>query len=334
MTQKNTRNPIKNHSVLIVGGAGYIGSVLTGLLLESGCQVAVFDDFIHGPEPLLALKKFPSIEIVEGDIRDIKLVEKSVKGRRSVILLAALVGEAACNLDPQQTMEINYLAPLNLFEAAKINGVSRFIFTSTDSCYGAREGEKLTELSPLKPLSLYAQLKAKLEEEFLSRKATVGFTTTILRLATVYGLSPRIRFDLAVNLLVREVVLKGRATIFSGEQWRPLVHVKDVANAFKMVLEAPAELVDSEIFNVGSDDQNIQFKELAELLPTLSEEAKIDIVPADPDLRDYYVAFEKIERVLGFKAKIKLLDGMKEIKQSLLAGFPPDPYDEKWRNTP
>jgi nucleoside-diphosphate-sugar epimerase len=335
MSTSNTKKLTKKHSVLIIGGAGYIGLVLTQVLLEAGFNVTVLDNFIHGPDPLTFLKQWSTLKIIQGDIRDIGLVNRAVGGHRSVILLAALVGEPACDVDQNQTFEINFLAALNVMETAKHhNDVSRFIFTSTDSCYGAREGERLTEKSPLKPLSFYAELKAKVEDALLNSPLVSGFTPTILRLATVYGLSPRIRFDLAINLLVREVVLKKQAKIFSGEQWRPLVHVRDVARAFQMVLEAPSEKIDSQIFNVGSNEQNVQFKELAPLLSTLDPDAKIDIVPAAPDLRDYFVDFSKIERILGFKAKIKLFDGMTEIKQALLSGFPVDPYDKKWRNTP
>ena len=155
-----------------------------------------------------------------------------------------------------------------------------------------------------------------------------------MRLATVYGLSPRIRFDLAANLLVREAALGGRAVIYSGEQWRPMVHVADVAKAFAMTLAAPLSAVSGQILNVGSDDQNIQFKELGRLMAELMPEAAIETVPADPDLRDYFVRFGKIEKVLGYRVDWTLKEGLRELRDAVRGGFPPDPYGRAWRNTP
>ena len=321
--------------VLVAGGAGYIGQMVVRELSLAGWKVTALDRLIHGNGPRDALAGLPEVDLIEGDVRDGDLVSHAVKGRQAVIMLAALVGEKACDLSPTDTWSVNYKAPLAMFEAAKRAGVEKFVFTSTDSCYGAREGEKLDEESVLRPLTLYARLKAEAEAQLLDRaKASKAPKLTVLRLATVYGLSPRIRFDLAANLLVREAVLKKKASIYSGEQWRPMVHVSDVALAFRMALEAEAEKVSGEVFNVGSDEQNIQFKELGALISEIAPGAEIEIVPADPDLRDYFVKFGKIESVLGFKAKRSLKDGLREMKEAIESGFPADPYDRAWRNTP
>jgi nucleoside-diphosphate-sugar epimerase len=320
---------------VVFGGAGYIGQLVTRRLAAAGWRVTVVDRLIHGPEAKIALAGVPSVELLEGDVRDPELVSHAVRGRRAVIMLAALVGEKACDLSPSETWEVNYRAPLAVWEASRRAGAGRFLFASTDSCYGAREGEILDEDSPLAPLTLYARLKARIEADLLERAASGGPPAlTILRLATVYGLSPRVRFDLAANLLVREAALKGRCAIFSGDQWRPMVHVSDVAGAFLAALEAPAGLVSGQVLNVGSNAQNIQFKELAAMIRRLVPSADVEIVPADPDLRDYHVNFDKIARLLGFKARVSLPEGLAELKAALEGGFPPDPWARAWRNTP
>jgi nucleoside-diphosphate-sugar epimerase len=318
----------------VAGGAGYIGQMVARELSEAGHEVLVLDSLLHGPGAKAALAGVPRTTLIEGDIRDQGLVEEALKGRQAVILLAALVGERACDLDPAETMAVNYHAPLALWEAARRAGAERFLLASTDSCYGAREGERLDERSPLAPLTLYARLKADLEAALLKKAGGGRPAVTVLRLATVYGLSPRIRFDLAANLLVREAVLKGRAVIHSGEQWRPFVHVADAAKAFRAALAAPLEKVGGEVFNVGSDEQNVQFKELGALIAELVPAAEVATVPGDPDLRDYFVKFGKIAETLGFRPSRTLREGLRELKSAIEGGFPPDPYGRAWRNTP
>ncbi|MDL2260513.1 SDR family oxidoreductase, partial [Deltaproteobacteria bacterium OttesenSCG-928-K17] len=245
-------------------------------------------------------------------------------------------GEPACNRDPDETVAINYLASLNLARAAAYYGVERFIFTSTDSCYGAQENVFLTEDSPLQPISLYAELKAEMENEILAlgrlSAGGQGFHPTILRLATLYGLSPRMRFDLVINLLTREAVVGDGAKIFSGEQWRPLLHVSDAARAYALALAAPLEKVSGRVFNVGANHQNVQFKDLAKILLSVIPEAKIETVPQPPDLRDYHVCFDRISSELGFKPEVEIPDGIEEIRQALLSGALGDPYNAIYRN--
>ena len=202
----------------------------------------------------------------------------------------------------------------------------------------------MTEDSALRPLSLYASLKANMELNILKsysehRERFAGVNggshpvPLILRLATVYGLAPRIRFDLAVNLITREAVLRKKASIFSGEQWRPLVHVRDVAKAFHLALKAPADKISGQIFNVGSNGQNIQFKDLGKIITEVCHGSEMEIIPGDPDLRDYYVNFDKIEKELGFSADVGLREGIAEIRDALLSGLIPDPYARIYRNT-
>jgi nucleoside-diphosphate-sugar epimerase len=330
--QFENSSSVSGKKVLIIGGAGYIGLAVTRELLAAGYEVTIFDSLLHGTEPLDFIENKLGLAFIQADTRDIAALDAAIKGHNSVILLASLVGQPACDLDPDGALEVNYLATLNVLETCRERGVSRLVFTSTDSCYGTREGEKLDEDSPLAPISLYAELKAQAEERILSSPQTPGFSPVVLRLATVYGISQRPRFDLAVNLLVREMTLKGQATIFSGEQWRPLVHVRDVAQAFRLTLDAPVELIDRQIFNVGSDDQNIQFKDLAKLLSRLRPDGIVNFTPAEADLRDYFVKFGKIKNILGFEPSMTILEGMLELRDWLNLGFPADPYAAKWRD--
>ena len=318
--------------VLVVGGAGYLGGALTPQLLAAGHEVSVFDNLLFGSAAVTPLESVPGFRLIEGDISNIHQVTEAVEGHEAVILLASLVGEAACDRSPLETVEINYLATLNLMRASAYFGVKRFLFSSTDSCYGAQENVLLTEEAPLQPISLHAELKARVEEEFLNLPHPPDFHPTVLRLATLYGLAPRMRFDLVINLLTREAAVGSGAKIFSGEQWRPLVHVHDAARAFAMTLAAAPEKVSGRIFNVGSNEQNIQFKDLASILLQAMPEAKIETVPQPPDLRDYHVSFDKIRETLGFQPQFKPEDGIKEIKEAIKSGRLGDPYDPRYRN--
>ena len=319
--------------VLVFGGGGYLGGSLTPLLLGEGHQVTVFDRLMFGTAAIDPVFQHPGFRLIEADMCDLAAVTRAVEGQDAVILLAALVGEPACDRDPLETVAVNYLATLGAMKAAAYYGVKRFIFTSTDSCYGAQENVFLTEESSLQPISLYAELKAKVEDEFLQMPRPQGFVPVILRLATLFGLSPRMRFDLVINLLTREAVVGQGAKIFSGEQWRPLVHVHDAARAFALALTAPAELVDGQVFNVGSNRQNVQFKDLAQILLRVIPEAKIETVPQPPDLRDYHVCFDKIAKILHFSPELEPSDGIAEIRQALLSGQLPNPYDQIYRNS-
>jgi len=335
-----------NMKILIFGGAGYLGGCLVPLLMEAGHEVTVFDLLLHGPAAVAPLAGRPGFRLVQADIRDLGAVAASLPGHQAVILLAALVGEPACARDPAATVAINYLAPLAVFRAAAYYGVERFIFASTDSCYGAQERVRLTEEAPLRPLGLYAELKARVERELLAVLAAEcgnqpgggaepgrpGCRLTILRLATLYGPAPRMRFDLILNLLAREAALGRTAKIFSGEQWRPFVHVRDAARAFALALAADPKVVAGQVFNVGSNHQNIQFRDIGELLGLVLPRARVETVPQPPDLRDYHVAFDKISRTLGFRPDFELEDGLREIAAGLAAGTWGDPDDPRHRN--
>jgi nucleoside-diphosphate-sugar epimerase len=325
--------PKTSPEALVIGGLGYIGQPVSTALLKAGFKVTCLDCRRHGQSPSPALADHPGFTLIEGDVRDLSLAERLVRSPSVIVLLAALVGEAACDADPEETLQTNLLAPLALREAALYHGkADRLVFASTDSCYGKRPGEILREDSPLKPMSLYAALKARAEERLLDVPRGGFPKTTVLRLATVYGAAPRMRFDLAANLLVREATLKRTFTVFSGEQWRPFLHVADAADAFALTCAAPLQAVAGEVFNVGSNDLNVQFKDLGRTIASRCPGSELVFAPGEPDLRDYRVDFTKIRDTLGFDAKVSLDGGIAGIRDALLEGRFPDPYSTVYRN--
>jgi nucleoside-diphosphate-sugar epimerase len=318
--------------ILVIGGAGYLGSVLVRELLACGWPVRVLDSFRFGREALEAddVRTQPGLDIVEGDIRCIGTVTAALADVDGVVLLAALVGEPACDTDPKETVDINLLATQAVAHGCLYHGVRRFVFASTDSIYGIREGT-MEEDSAKNPLSLYARLKLQAEEEILGL-ATTDFQPTILRMCTLYGWSPRMRFDLVVNALALRAETDRRITIHGGAQWRPFVHVVDAATAYRLALDAPLDLVGSQIFNVGSDEQNYQIGALPSFISQVWPDVAVDTVPQSPDLRDYAVTCRKIERVLGYRAERSIVDGLHEIRQALVAGSISDTRDPRHYN--
>ncbi len=316
--------------IVVFGGAGYVGSVVTQELLRRGYRIRVFDILRFGPAPLAEVRGHPNFELVEGDIRRIAEATASIEGAHAVILLAALVGEPDCDRNPKETVDVNLLATKTLAEACRYYEIPRFIFASTDSAYGIQEGV-MTEEMPLNPTSLYARLKMRVEREILDLHDE-RFRPAVLRMATIYGLSPRMRFDLIVNTLSRDAFTKGKITIYGGKQWRPLVHVADAARAYAMCLEAPLDAVGGQMFNVGSNEQNYQICELGELMRSVFPEVEIDTVPQSPDLRDYHVSFDKISRVLGYRVEHSVTDGIREIRTALADGRIQDPMDRRYYN--
>jgi nucleoside-diphosphate-sugar epimerase len=304
--------------VVVFGGAGYLGSVLTGQLLDHGYQVRVFDSLRFGDEPLGDFLGHPNFRFTEGDIRNINEVTSCLEGAYGVILLASLVGEPACDRDPKETVDINYIASKAVAEACRYHQVPRFIFASTDSAYGIQEGI-MYEDSPMNPISLYGRLKLKAEQEILALKDE-NFKPTVLRMATIYGLSPRMRFDLVVNTLALNAFVHEKITIYGGAQWRPLVHVADAASAYVTCLQAPLDMVGGQVFNVGSNEQNYQIGQLGGLFKEVLPHVELETVPQSPDLRDYHVCFDKISRTLDYRVRHTVADGIQEIYSALKAG--------------
>lgn len=299
--------------VLIIGGAGYIGSVMTRYLLKRGYHVSVLDNLMYGYSPLEELDNHPAYHFYHGDARNIQDLLTAMADVDTVVHLAAIVGDPACELDHKATIDINYEASKILAEACLHKKVDRLLFASTCSVYGAsRNGELLTENSPLNPVSLYAETKLKSEEALLS-KAAPPLAVTIFRLATAFGFSYRPRFDLVVNTLTARALHDGEISIFGGSQWRPNVHVLDITRAFAAAIESPKEDIDGRIFNLGSEKENYRISELGEMVRAALPETRIKNVEAAVDRRDYRVGFERIEKMLRWKATVSVRDGIQEI---------------------
>lgn len=309
--------------VVVTGGAGYIGNYIVEELLNSGHEVRVLDSFLFGDDALNPLKDNDNLEIREGDIRHLKDLSYALEGMDAVIHMAGIVGDPACSVNEQATQSVNVEATKALVEICKHHDIDRLIFASTCSVYGASSLDELDEGSFLNPQSLYAESKIESEEIILREThdryaAAEQLTPTILRLGTIFGLSRRMRFDLAVNILTAKATLEDDIPVYGGEQYRPFVHVHDAADAFVSVLEAPAEKVDGEIFNVGDNDLNYPVKELGRTIEELVPDAEVRFVEHKEDERTYSVNFDKINHIIGWETKRTLSDGVNEIRDWIL----------------
>jgi len=304
--------------VLLIGGAGYIGSALLPKLLARGYKVRLLDMFIYGDEPIAKVAGHPNLQIIKSDFRKVDQVVRAMQGMEAVIHLGAIVGDPACALDEDLTVEINLIATRLLAEVAKGHGISRFIFASTCSVYGASD-ELLNERSALNPVSLYARSKIASERVLLELQDE-RFRPVILRFGTIYGLSGRTRFDLVVNLLAAKAIIDGKITVFGSDQWRPFVHVEDAAKAVILALESRPDVVRDPIFNVGSDEQNRTVGQIGELIKRIVPEADLLISDSNSDRRNYRVSFQKIRTVLRFKPEWQLEDGVQQVIDAIYSG--------------
>ena len=322
--------PVTVTRVLVIGGAGYIGSALLPKLLAKGYHVRLLDLLIYGTEPIGDVIDHPNLEVMQADFRQVDKVVEAMRNVDAVVHLGAIVGDPACALDEELTIEVNLMATRMIAEVAKGSNVSRFIFASTCSVYGANSAT-LDERSSLHPISIYARSKIA-SEQVLESMATSQFGPTSLRFGTIYGLSGRTRFDLVVNLLTAKAVVEGRVTIFGGDQWRPFVHVDDAAEACLRTLEAPLSVVGNQIFNVGSDEQNYTIQQVGEIIARLVPNAELVSEGFDADLRDYKVSFGKLANTLGFAPKWTVEAGVKQVIEAIGAGRVTDYRDAKYSN--
>jgi nucleoside-diphosphate-sugar epimerase len=330
LRQKNAPTTVndKDH-VLVVGGAGYIGSLLVERLLKEGYRVRVLDALIYGREPLRPVENHSKFQLMVGDCRNMQAVVRAVRGVDAIIDLAAIVGDPACEQDRAAALEINYGATRMLAEVAKGHGAARFIFASSCSVYGASEHE-MDEQSRLNPISLYAQTKVDSERALLTAK-TSEFHPTILRFATVFGLGYRPRFDLVVNLLSAKARQDGRITIYNGQQWRPFIHVSDVVEAIVLTLEAPVRVVSGEIFNVGDAHLNYTLQQVAETIREVFPNTCVEHVQ-NSDLRNYRVNFDKVRNRLNFEAQYSIRDGVEELSAAFDERLVLDYKDLRYHN--
>ncbi|MDI6732073.1 MAG: NAD-dependent epimerase/dehydratase family protein [Candidatus Margulisbacteria bacterium] len=316
----------KLKSVLVTGGAGYVGSVLVPKLLKSGYKVKVIDLYIYGNDVLDSVRDNPNLKQIKGDIRDNALLEKELPGVDAVIHLACISNDPSYELNPELSKSINYDAFVSLVDISIKVGVKRFIYASSSSVYGIKAEDNVTEDLPLEPLTDYSKYKALCEEVLLQKRVT-GFTVLVLRPATVCGYSPRLRLDLSVNILTNHAVNKGKITVFGGEQKRPNIHIEDMTDLYVKTLEYPAEAIDGKTFNAGYD--NMKMKDIAATVKKVvvrdlgMRDLVIDFTATD-DNRSYHVSSQKISKELGFAAKRSVEDAVKDLVRAFKSGLVPD----------
>jgi len=315
----------KVEDVLVVGGAGYIGSILARQLLDAGYRVRVLDLELFGSKSLADVLDHPRLEVMNGDFRNIGDAVRALRGMDAVCHLAAIVGDPACALDRDTTIAVNYAAAKMMAQLAKANGVTKFVFASTCSVYGDSE-DIMSEDSPLNPVSLYATTKIDAERALLDT-ADSDFQPTILRFATAYGWSHRPRFDLVANLFSAQAVTDKKIRVFNGEQWRPFVHTRDIARACVLTLEAPLAKVGGQIFNVGDESQNYTLTQLGQIVARSCPGIEVEEVRNGDDARNYRVNFSKIRRTLGFRASVDLVEGVQEMVDAICGG-----HVSNWRD--
>lgn len=320
----------RQRRILIVGGAGYLGSVLAARLLERGYAVRILDSFLYGRRSLELIPKSPVLEVVEGDLRNIHTCVSALDGVHAVVLLAAIVGDPASKIRPRETVETNVIAAQALAAACKLQYINRFLYASTCSVYGVGDS-LLDENAELRPVSLYARTKIASEKTILSM-GDGYFAPTILRMGTLYGYSPRMRFDLVVNTMTMNAFCERKIRVFGGRQWRPLLSVQDAAEAYILCLEADIAAVGRQVFNVGSDTQNYQVQDIARIIAESLGNVDVHYDNKSLDVRDYRVSFQKARDVLGFCARDSVAAASRKIHANLGNGLIPDPSQRIYYN--
>ncbi|MCX5666802.1 MAG: NAD-dependent epimerase/dehydratase family protein [Candidatus Omnitrophica bacterium] len=322
----------KSPQVLVVGGAGYIGSVLVSMLLEKGWRARVLDNMLYKQTSLDKIKN-KHLSVMRRDVANINDVLAAIEGIDAVVYLAEIVGDPACAYTPERALKTNYLSVANMAHLCSYLNINRFIYASSCSVYGGSPNPDffLTENSELNPISYYGRMKIMAEQVTLGISNPL-FAPTILRLATVFGHSYRPRFDLVVNTFAKNAFFQKYIEVFGGEQWRPNVHVRDVASAIIKILEAPLDKVSRQIFNVGSKQGNHTISELAGMAEEIFPGISIRQQGQSKDPRNYKVDFTKIENALGYKAGTSVRDGLMELRDVFERGEISDPEDSRYSN--
>jgi nucleoside-diphosphate-sugar epimerase len=318
---KNVKN------IFITGGAGYVGAMLVPELLSKGYKVTVLDLMMYGED---IIKPNNSLKMVKGDIRDISLLKKEIPGHDVVIHLACISNDPSFELNPNLGKSINLDAFEPLVKISKNSGVQRFIYASSSSVYGVKEELGVHEDMSLEPLTDYSKFKADCEK-ILAPYQSDNFTTVTVRPATVCGYSTRQRLDVVVNILTNLAYHKREITVFGGKQYRPNIHIKDMVDAYIMLIEAPEEKIAGEIFNVGFENQTVT--ELSETVKkVIGEDVKLITTPTN-DNRSYHISSEKIKEKLGFVAKHSIEEAADDLKNAFEDGLLPNSFtDEKYFN--
>jgi nucleoside-diphosphate-sugar epimerase len=308
-------------TVLVTGGAGYVGSALVPQMLERGYRVKVLDLFIYGEEVFDDVRAHPDLELVRGDLRDQALLRTILPGCETVIHLACISNDPSFELNPELGKSINYDAFEPLVQISQAAGVQRFIYASSSSVYGVKDVPDVTEEMALEPLTDYSKYKA-LCEEVLLRYQSPTFTTVIIRPATVCGYAPRQRLDVIVNILTNHAINTGKIKIFGGDQLRPNIHIQDMVDLYLLLLDVPAEKIAGRIFNAGYE--NHQVRELADMVRSnVGSDVVLETVPTD-DNRSYQISSAKIARELGFTPGHTIDEAVRDLVAAFRAGKLPN----------
>jgi nucleoside-diphosphate-sugar epimerase len=320
-------------TTLITGGAGYIGALASRELLATGRTVRVLDNLLHGQEAVAAALENLGVQVIRGDVCDGRAREAGLQNADEVVHLAAIVGDPACARDPSLARDVNIAGTRALVDDARDAGIQRLIFASTCSNYGRMDDPTVpvTEDGALRPVSIYAEQKVEIETLLLSAPHG-SLSPTCLRFATVYGVAPRMRFDLTVNEFTRDLWADHSLEVFGEQFWRPYVHVGDAARAIRTVLDAPHELTAHEVYNIGDSRENYRKLDLVEAIRAQIPGGSVSFVPRNEDPRDYKVSFAKANDRLRFDTRMTVPDGIAEIARALDDGMFGDPFDPSFRN--
>ncbi|MDO8503263.1 MAG: NAD(P)-dependent oxidoreductase [bacterium] len=322
----------KIKKVLVVGGAGYVGSALVPKLLKAGYKVRVFDLYLYSKSKRLGKDIFgefindKNLEQIKGDVRNAKAIDLAVKGMDAVIHLACISNDPSFDLDPNLGKSINYLAFFPFLKAINKYKTKRLVYASTASVYGVKKEELVTEDLPLEPLTDYGLYKVFCEKALVDHVPLSQTTWVILRPSTVHGYAPRLRLDLSVNILTNHAVNKGVITVFGGKQERPNVHIDEIAELYQKLLQYPDKKIAGKIFNAGNE--NLSIMQIAKIVKkVVGKNIKIKITPSD-DLRSYRVSSEKIRKELGWEPKLSVEDGVRNLVTAFKEGKIPNSFDD------
>lgn len=315
---------MKIKNVLVIGGAGYVGSILVPKLLDKGYKVRVLDLYIYsrsdrlGEDVFLEYVNNKNLEQIKGDLRDGKVVDRAVKGMDAVIHLACISNDPSFDLNPELGKSINYLGFFEFIKAVNKYKLKRLIYASSGSVYGVKEEKIVNEQLPIDPLTDYALYKAFCEKAITDHIPLLQTDWVILRPATVCGYAPRMRLDLSVNILTNLAINTGEISVFGGSQHRPNIHMQDMTDLYIKMLEYPSKKIAGEIFNAG--DENLSIMEIAELVKKLvGRRVKIKMTPTN-DLRSYRLSGAKLYKKLGWKPKLKVKDAIAELVKAFKEG--------------
>ena len=322
-------------SVLVTGACGYLGAPVCLELVARGSAVRGIDALLYDAGGVTSVLEDAGVHLIVGDLRDPEVRSEALSGIDAVVHLAAIVGDPACARQPELSHQVNVQASRGLIAEARRARVERFIFASTCSNYGrmADPDVPIDEDGRLAPVSLYAEQKVAVEQALLSDLAE-GIHPTCLRFATLYGVAPRMRFDLTVNEFTRDLWADRVLDVFGERFWRPYIHVRDAARAIRLVLNSALAAVDSTVFNVGRSDENYRKVDIIEEIHRQIYTGTVRFVRRAEDPRDYKVSFDRIREVLGFVPEMRVPDGIAEIISSLSAGRFANPFDVAYVNAP